>query len=57
MMCNGLKISEYEVYWLTKFLFGLVPRNNYGDLSKKKQNKQVLGKINLAVNRDLSYIK
>jgi len=39
---NGLKMSEYEAYWLTNFpllIIGCVPRNNYGDL--KKANKQV----------------
>jgi len=35
MLCNGLKISEHEAYWLTGFLYlivGRAPRNNYGNL-------------------------
>ena len=33
--CNGLKMSEYEVYWLQIFhslINGHISRKNYGDL-------------------------
>jgi len=41
-LCNGLKMSEYELYWLTDFPLIIswhMPRNNYGDLSRKQTNK------------------
>ena len=37
MLCNVLKMSEYEAYWLTDFPLVIAPRNNYGDLSKIKK--------------------
>ena len=37
MLCNGLKMSEYDAYWLAGFLIvRRMPRNNYGNLLKKQ---------------------
>jgi len=35
-------MSEYKVYWLTGFpiIIYCAPRNNYGDLSQKKQTNK-----------------
>ena len=54
---NGLKMSEYEVYWLIDFpliIYWVRTKNNYG-VFFKIANKQVQGKIsNFTVIRDHS---